>query len=141
MPNWNQIQAQLRHPANPVVFFDISVGTTVSKVKQISNFPCNGLHLQEIGRMIFELYADVVPKSSENFRQFCTGEFRRDGVPLGYKGASFHRVIKDFMIQGGDFVNVSTFVKVTINLIPNHCFETGRWNRRHEHIRRRNISR
>lgn len=57
--------------------------------------------------MLFELFADVVPKSSENFRQFCTGEFRRDGVPLGFKGASFHRVIKDFMIQGGDFVNVS----------------------------------
>lgn len=57
--------------------------------------------------MIFELFADVVPKTSENFRQFCTGEHRKDGVPLGYKGANFHRVIKDFMIQGGDFVNVS----------------------------------
>lgn len=57
--------------------------------------------------MIFELFADVVPKTSENFREFCTGEYRRDGVPLGYKGATFHRVIKDFMIQGGDFVNVS----------------------------------
>lgn len=56
--------------------------------------------------MIFELFADVVPKTSENFREFCTGEYRRDGVPLGYKGATFHRVIKDFMIQGGDFVNV-----------------------------------
>lgn len=62
---------------------------------------------QEIGRMIFELFADTVPKTSENFREFCTGEYRRDGVPLGYKGATFHRVIKDFMIQGGDFVNVS----------------------------------
>lgn len=57
--------------------------------------------------MILELFADVVPKTSENFRQFCTGENKKDGVPLGYKGANFHRVIKDFMIQGGDFVNVS----------------------------------
>jgi len=54
-----------------------------------------------------ELFADVVPRTSENFRQFCTGEYRRDGVPMGFKGAPFHRVIKDFMIQGGDFVNVS----------------------------------
>eukprot|EP00069_Balaena_mysticetus_P007687 bmy_19296T0 len=52
-----------------------------------------------------ELFADVAPKMAENFRQFCTGQFRKDGVPTGYKGSSFHRVIKDFMIQGGDFVN------------------------------------
>ncbi|XP_068143759.1 peptidyl-prolyl cis-trans isomerase H [Drosophila tropicalis] len=86
MPNWNQIQTQLRSSVNPVVFFDIAVGTT------------------EIGRIIFELFADAVPRTAENFRQFCTGEYRPDGVPIGYKGASFHRVIKDFMIQGGDFV-------------------------------------
>lgn len=113
MPTWNQIQSQLRNPNNPVVFFDVTVGTTVSTlylVIKIVEIIFNKLHLiyfQEIGRMIFELFADVVPKTSENFREFCTGEYRRDGVPLGYKGATFHRVIKDFMIQGGDFVNVS----------------------------------
>uniref|UniRef100_A0A671R106 Peptidyl-prolyl cis-trans isomerase n=1 Tax=Sinocyclocheilus anshuiensis TaxID=1608454 RepID=A0A671R106_9TELE len=62
---------------------------------------------QEVGRMKIELFADIVPKTAENFRQFCTGEFKKDGVPVGYKGCTFHRVIKDFMIQGGDFVNVS----------------------------------
>lgn len=73
-------------PPNPIVFFDVSIGG------------------QEIGRMKMELFADIVPKTAENFRQFCTGEYRRDGVPQGYRNGTFHRVIKDFMIQGGDFL-------------------------------------
>ena len=50
--------------------------------------------------MKVELFADTVLKTAENIRQF-----RKDGVPIGYNGITFHRVIKDFMIQRGDFVN------------------------------------
>ncbi|MPC14552.1 Peptidyl-prolyl cis-trans isomerase H [Portunus trituberculatus] len=73
-------------------------------LRKVNCFEISLVPEREIGRMIMELYSDVCPKTSENFRQFCTGEYRKDGVPIGYKGASFHRVIKDFMIQGGDFV-------------------------------------
>ncbi|MEW5300591.1 MAG: hypothetical protein WDW36_003509 [Sanguina aurantia] len=55
-----------------------------------------------------EIFADIVPKTAENFRQMCTGEFRKSGVPVGYKGSSFHRVIKDFMIQGGRLLEDGT---------------------------------
>lgn len=51
-----------------------------------------------------ELFADVVPKTAENLRQLCTGEFRKNGEPVGYKHCAFHRIIKGFMAQGGDFL-------------------------------------
>ncbi|KAI9692719.1 MAG: peptidyl-prolyl cis-trans isomerase cpr6 [Bogoriella megaspora] len=71
----------------PRVFFDISVGN------------------RPLGRVNFELYSDVVPKTTENFRALCTGEKGegKSGKPLHFKGSQFHRVIKSFMIQGGDF--------------------------------------
>ena len=71
---------------NPTVFFDISIAG------------------QGVGRIKIELFADVVPRTAENFRQLCTGEYKKNGIPIGYKGAPFHRIIKDFMVQGGDFI-------------------------------------
>jgi len=71
---------------NPVVFFDVTIGGAPA------------------GRIKMELFSDLCPKTAENFRQLCTGELRKNGQPQGYKNCAFHRVIKDFMIQGGDFL-------------------------------------
>jgi peptidyl-prolyl isomerase D len=72
---------------NPRVFFDVEI---------------NG---RPTGRIVMEVFADLVPRTAENFRALCTGErgIGKTGKPLHYKGSVFHRVIKQFMIQGGDF--------------------------------------
>ena len=71
---------------NTLVFFDIAIGGTPT------------------GRVVFELFSDIAPITSENFRALCTGEkgVSQSGVNLHYKGSRFHRIIPEFMCQGGD---------------------------------------
>lgn len=68
--------------ANPKVFFDITIGD------------------EKGGRIVMELFADVVPKTAENFRQLATHE-----KGFGFKDSIFHRIIPQFMLQGGDITN------------------------------------
>ena len=56
------------------------------------------------GRITFELYDDVVPKTAENFKQLCIGVGEGQKF-MGYRGSIFHRIIPQFMLQGGDFTN------------------------------------
>jgi len=75
------------HPQTPLVYFDMTIGGEAA------------------GRIEMTLRADVVPKTAENFRCLCTGEkgMGKSGKPLHFKGSAFHRVIPNFMCQGGDF--------------------------------------
>ncbi len=74
-------------PNSPKAFFDIEIGG------------------RPAGRIQFVLRPDIVPNTAANFLALCTGEkgIGKSGKPLHYKGSFFHRVIPNFMLQGGDF--------------------------------------
>lgn len=101
--------------ANPRVFFQIGIGQN-----------------NNVGTIEFELFADVTPKTAENFRQLCTGEkglHARSGKNYHYKGVVFHRIIPQFMIQGGDFTRGDGRGGVSIY---GGKFEDENFNIRHE---------
>ena len=75
-------QEQPAAAPNPRVFFEVTIGDA------------------KAGRIVMELFADVVPKTAENFRQLATHE-----KGFGFKGSIFHRIIPEFMLQGGDITN------------------------------------
>ncbi|KAL6516121.1 cytochrome P450 monooxygenase 63 [Orobanche gracilis] len=78
----------MKKAKHPIVFLDVSI---------------NG---DTADRIVVELFADAVPKTAEKFRALCTGEKgvgATTGKPLHYKGTTFHRIMKGFMAQGGDF--------------------------------------
>ncbi|SJK85829.1 peptidylprolyl isomerase [Babesia microti strain RI] len=72
---------------NPKCFFDISIGG------------------QKKGRIVFTLFEDKVPKTAQNFLHLCIGDKQFNGKTLHYKGSIFHRIIPNFMCQGGDITN------------------------------------
>ncbi|CAI2371110.1 unnamed protein product [Moneuplotes crassus] len=72
------------NPENPKVFFDVKIGES------------------EPQKVIFELFADKTPKTAENFRAITAGHELEDGTKLHYKSNKFHRIIPNFMAQGGD---------------------------------------
>jgi len=86
--NQNEAEERGASRGNQRVFFDMSAGG------------------RKLGRISFELFNDVTPKCAENFRSLCCGEQKgSQGKKLHFKRSALHRVIPQFMLQGGDFTN------------------------------------
>ena len=115
MPSSNNIEYGPEEPEDDSPFAINSSGKTCRPTPNANDPPIEGNPIvymdlnvahERVGRVVMELFADVVPKTAENFRALCTGEKgsgQNSGMPLHYKGSTFHRIIQDFMVQGGDF--------------------------------------
>ncbi|XP_063236523.1 peptidyl-prolyl cis-trans isomerase D-like isoform X4 [Bacillus rossius redtenbacheri] len=93
---------------NPIVFLDVRIGT------------------EKCGRIVLELFADVAPRTAENFRALCTGEkgAGASGRQLHYKGSVFHKAVLQFIIQGGDITHFDGSGGESIYgaTFPDECF-------------------
>ncbi|KAL0485381.1 peptidyl-prolyl cis-trans isomerase [Acrasis kona] len=102
----------LKHPNNPVMYMDMSIGG------------------KKIGRITFELFSHVTPKTAENWRKTCVG-YTKDGKFYGYKGSTFHRIIKNFVTQGGDITEGNGTGGVSIY---GHAFEDENFEVKHDAV-------
>jgi len=86
------VMEAIEQRGNAVVFLDVAVGA-------------DDENCTPLGRIKLELFVKDCPKTAENFRQFCTGEYLLPNEqPAGYKGSTFHRVMKGFMCQFGELL-------------------------------------
>ena len=85
--DYKTVNNAANRPKNKHVYFDISYTTSDKPV---------------LGRLVMELFSEVTPRTAENFYQLCKGFRAQDNKKYSYKKSIFHRVIKNFMIQGGD---------------------------------------
>lgn len=75
----------MSYKTNPKVYMDVQIGASGA------------------GRIYFELFTDLTPKTAENFRGLCTGEYGKvNDVKLHYLNSKFHKICDNFYIQGGD---------------------------------------
>lgn len=107
------------------VFFDISIGSgkstlylsmLIQRSKKHTNLQRN---IAPAGQIVFDLFDDTVPRTARNFRELCTGQNN-----FGYRGSIFHRVIPNFMLQGGDFTKGNVRTLGGISKIPPHSLHS-----------------
>ncbi|KAL3088029.1 hypothetical protein niasHS_009315 [Heterodera schachtii] len=105
---WMEFNESLAHPSDPVVFLDI----------ESDSVSC--------GRIIIDLMVDVVPQTTENFKQLCAGALKIPGngeqIEYGYRGTNFDRIVKDKYVKGGKINEVRGCKSLYGDYFPNENF-------------------